>query len=287
MKRRDSLLGNKIIIGFVLIFVASWSFGQQTKPFNIYDQFLETQFWLGLKGGINATQVSAAELNAGFSPIDYESEMLERSYNDFSAIGMHMGLEMNFRYKLFSVSFQPTFKRSAYDYESQFLWVDAEGADAFEATNEIRQKLDIVELPLMFKTEIFQSGNIKPFLMAGGFYSIIATAQKDVEISQIDYSSGTAVPSTTGNYAIGTKDGFKNFLGVAGGGGVYLDYSNIRTVLELGYKFGLTPMTHENYIQNELASLGEVNDKLNFRDISFSISFIFPFRYIDRQFMPF
>ncbi|WP_420317694.1 outer membrane beta-barrel protein [Ekhidna sp.] len=251
---------------------------------NPLEAFLDTQFWLGLKMGINYTQAFPETRNTGFSPINYSADTLQKSYNDFALPGAHMGLEMNFYHRGFSVSFQPAYKRSNYKYNSLLAWSGDNSGNRFETRYDIVQRLDLIELPLMIKYDVIRSGKIRPFVMLGGFNTRILAAQKEVEITQIDYSSGNPLMSDGGSTSLGVKDAFKAFSGVAGGVGLNLDYWNIRTVFEINYKRSLTSATQPNVQQNELASLGETNDEVFLRDFNVSLSFVFPFRFIDSQF---
>ncbi len=284
MIRKDFSLGNKLLIA-VFLFIGSFAaIGQKKPPKNPLESFLDTQFWLGLKMGVNYTQAFPETRFAGFSPVNYDENDLQKSYDDFSLAGAHMGLEMNFYHRGFSASFQPAFKRSRYSYSSGFVWEGTQVNSRFETNLQVEQRLDLIELPLMIKGDIIRRGKIRPFLMVGGFYSLITSAQKDVEITQTDFSSGTALPSSLNPVSVGVKDLFENFYGVAGGAGVNLDYWNIRTVVEIAYKHSLSTATKAGALQNELAALGEVNDGIELRDISVSLSFVFPFRFIDQQF---
>ncbi|MEO9870018.1 outer membrane beta-barrel protein [Ekhidna sp.] len=258
----------------------------QKKPRskNPLESFLDTQFWLGLKMGVNYTQAFPETRNTGFSPIDYSADSLQKSYDDFALPGAHMGLEMNFYHRGFSASFQPAYKRSRYKYNSALEWIGEQSANRFETRYDVEQRLDLIELPLMIKYDVIQSGKIRPFVMVGGFHTLVISAQKDVKITQTDYSSGNPLTSSGGTTTLGVKDAFKNFSGVSGGIGVNLDYWNIRTVFEINYKHSLTSATQPNIQQNELASLGETNDEIFLRDFSVSLGFVFPFRFIDQQF---
>lgn len=264
--------------------LTSSTFAQKKPTKNPLESFLDTQFWLGIKMGINYTQAFPNQRNTGFSPIDYSADSLQKSYSDFALPGAHMGLEMNFYHRGFSASFQPAYKRSRYKYSSQLAWNGELPNSQFEVRYEVEQRLDLIELPLMIKYDVVKKGKIRPFIMIGGFYSLIASAQKDVKLSQIDYSSGTALASNGGNASLSVKDSFQHFSGLSGGTGVNLDYWNIRTVFEINYKRSLTSATKPNAQQNELASFGEANDEVFLRDLSFSLSFVFPFRFIDQQF---
>ena len=280
---RDLLSGSKLVVTGILFLCTIYANAQYNGKKSI-DGFLDTQFWLGLKMGTNFTQAFPETRNAGFSPIDYSSDSLRKSYADFSLPGAHMGLQMNFYHKGVSISFQPVYKRSRYKYSSELEWRSDETSNRFMTRYEVEQKLDVIELPLLVKYEIIQSGNVRPFVMVGGFHSLIASAQKEVDITQTDFSSGTPLTSDGGSAIIGVKDAFEAFSGVSGGIGVNLDYWNIRTVVEVNYKRSLTSATRPNIQENEFASLGETNDEIFLRDINVSLGFVFPFRFIDKQF---
>jgi len=284
MTRKDFLLGNKILFAGIFCLISIGVSGQKKPPKNPLESFLDTQFWLGLRMGVNYAQAFPETSFEGISPINYSADDPTKSYDDFSLSGAHMGLEMNFYHQGFSASFQPAFKRSRYSYSSGFVWEGAQVNSRFETNYKAEQRLDLIELPLMIKGDIIRKGKIRPFLMIGAFYSLITSVQKDVDVSQIDYSSGTPLESSNGTVTIGVKDAFQNFYGIAGGAGVNLDYWNIRTVFEVAYQRALSSATKPGVLQNELASLGDVNDEVRLRDISVSLSFVFPFRFIDQQF---
>lgn len=280
---RGSSSGSRFTILMVL-FCSSFIGLAQYNGKNPLESFLNTQFWLGLRFGTSYTQVKAEDRFTGFSPINYSADNLEKTYDNFSMPGMHAGLEMNLYHRGFSISFQPTFKRSNYGYQNTLEWSGANPNSQFESNYTIKQRLDLIELPLMLKYDVIRRGEIRPFVMIGGSYSIIASAQKDVTIRQVDFSSGQALSTNVGTTTLGDKDSFQNFTAYAIGGGVNLDYWNIRSVVEVSYRRSLSPLTRTNVQQNELASLGETNDKLFLRDINISVGFVFPFRFIDSQF---
>ncbi|SNS60539.1 Outer membrane protein beta-barrel domain-containing protein [Ekhidna lutea] len=284
MIQKDSWFVSKALF-LLLITMASGPLQAQMKPDkNPLESFLDTQFWLGLRMGINYSQAYPETRNTGFSPIDYNADSLRKSYDDFALPGAHMGLEMNFYHNGFSASFQPAYKRSKYKYSSLLEWRGESSNNRFETRYDVEQSLDLIELPLMIKYDFIRSGKIRPFVMVGGFYSIIASAQKEVSIEQIDYANGNPLRSSGGSTSLAVKNAFQNFSGVSGGIGVNLDYWNIRTVFEVGYQRSLTSATRPNAQQNELASLGETNDEIFLRDLSVSLGFVFPFRFIDQQF---
>ena len=173
MIRRDLSSVSRLIGILILLFTTNLLIAQmKPKSSNPLEDFLDTQFWLGLKIGANATQAFPETRNTGFSPINYSSDSLQKDYSDFTLPGAHMGLEMNFYHKGFSISFQPVYKRSRYEYSSELEWRGT-GNNRFITRYDVEQKLDLIELPLLLKYEIIQSGNIRPFVMVGGFHSRI------------------------------------------------------------------------------------------------------------------
>ncbi|WP_424962231.1 outer membrane beta-barrel protein [Ekhidna sp.] len=284
MTRKDSSYASRFKGFLILVLLSTLVMAQKKPDKNPLESFLDTQFWLGIKMGMNYTQAFPETRNTGFSPIDYNADSLQKSYDNFALPGAHVGLEMNFYHKGFSASFQPAYKRSRFKYNSVLEWQGETSGNRFETRYDVEQRVDVLELPLMIKYDVIRSGKIRPFVMVGGFHSRILSAQKEVDITQIDYSSGNPLTSDGGSTSLGVKDAFKPFSGVSGGVGVNLDYWNIRTVFEVNYKHSLTSTTQPNVQQNELSSLGETNDEIFLRDINVSLSFVFPFRFIDQQF---
>ncbi|MEM6735604.1 MAG: outer membrane beta-barrel protein [Bacteroidota bacterium] len=285
MIRKDLSFASRLLSLTVILCSTNLLCAQRKpKSINPLERFLDTQFWLGLKMGVSYTQASPEDRFTGFSPINYSTDSLKKSYSDFTLPGGHIGLEMNLYHKGFSVSFQPAYKRSRYAYFSELSWRGETSGNRFETRYDVEQKLDLIELPLMVKYDFIRSGKVRPFVMVGGFHTLIASAQKEVDITQTDYSSGAPLISNGGSAIIGTKDSFEAFSGVSGGIGLNLDYWNIRTVFELNYKRSLIALTKTNVQQNEFASLGETNDEIFLRDINVSLGFVFPFRFIDQQF---
>jgi len=281
MKPKNLSSGNKLLVLLLLtICLSNESFAQRFKNQPI-ESFLETQFWLGLRLGLNTSSVNVESMNSGFSPIDYSADSLSKNYEDFSLPGMQVGLEMNLYHNGWSISFQPMFKRSRFKYSSVQEWQGEAISSNFLSRYSIEQKLDLVELPLLIKYDVIRKGNIRPFVMIGGFYSIITSAQKELSISQRDNSSGRPLTSSGGNVSLGVKDAFKSFYGVTGGVGANFDLGSIRSVIEVGYNYSLSPFTRENERQEELIALGEVNDELTLNNINISLGLVFPFRFID------
>lgn len=287
MTRKD-LLSAKVGILLLSILMASPLLAQRKPPSigGFAEEFLKTQWWLGIKIGINYTNPISATPYSSISTIGLPEQDLEKIYDVFSLPGAQAGLDITFYHAGFSIGVQPTYKRIRYAYSNTRSWLGPNQVDAFDMAYDIEQRIDAVDIPLSVKYEIIRSGKARPFVMAGGYYAFITHAEKKVDITYTDYATGTPIPTSGGTQILGVTNQFQNFAGVLGGVGVSLDYFNIRTVLEAVYLRGLTDITNDGnrFTQNELTSIGDVNDELKMDNINVSLSFVFPLRYIDKQF---
>lgn len=282
---------SKILIAVALLLCTQISVAQRKpKPLkSSFESFLDTQWWLGLRFGLNYTQPDPVTRFSALSPINYDEANLEKTYENFSQSGGQAGLDVTFYHRGISIGLQPTFKIMRYTYFSDLAWAGDETVDDFETRYDINQKISVIEVPLIFKYDLIQRGKIRPFLLAGLQHSFLIAAEKETTIMHTDYASGAPREYSGGKVNLGVKDQFKNFSGALGGAGVSLDAGNIRTILEATYLYALTPVTEKNnlYQENELVSLGEVNDEIKLRNINVSLSFVFPLRYIDKTFQPY
>ncbi|WP_258102014.1 outer membrane beta-barrel protein [Marinoscillum pacificum] len=283
-------LGSRVLAMAALLLLTHLSVAQRRQPPpSPVKNFLSTQWWLGLRFGVNFTQPDVLEDYYAFSPINYSPDNLEKEYGIFNLPGGQAGLDISFYHKGFTVGLQPTFKIMRYNYTNYMEWVGSGEADQLESQIDVEQVLQVVEVPLIFKYDLIQRGKIRPFALIGGQYSMIVNTQKKVEIEYTDYLGSVPQTYSGGSFNIGNTDRMRNFAGVLGGIGTSLDYANIRTVVEITYLYGLTSFSSNEspYSENELVSIGDVNDKLKINNINAAVSFIFPLRYIDKTFQPY
>ena len=287
MKRRELSSGKgKLVLALVLLVLASaTAFAQaRKKPQNPNSSFLDTQFWLGIKFGMNYANAVPQERASGFSPIDYDADRLLKQYGVFALPGGQAGLEMTFFHKGISVGLHPMYQRSRYSFNNSLEWNGEQDSERFSIAYESEQRIDVINVPLFLKYDILQVGQLRPFAMGGFYYSFITGAERQVTISQTDYSFGAPQQIDGGSMSLGVKNAFQNYYGWLAGGGISYDYWNIRSVIEISYNQSLNSISRSGVSQNELASLGDLNDDLKYSHWVASLSFVFPLRYIDKQF---
>lgn len=257
-----------------------------TKP-NRQEQFLQTQWWLGFRAGVNLSEAEPTQSYSGFSPVNYDSELSDKSYSSFEHPGGHAGLEVTFYHRGFSFSLQPNYRRQRFSYSNSFAWFDSEVQDnRLELNYDQDHQLDYIEIPLFIKYDITR-GTFRPFVQIGGYYATLVSASKRVEISGTDYASGNAGPFETREVIIGAKDLFINSsVGIAAGIGASYDFWNVRLVIDATYRYGLSNITNaENrYSKNQLAGIGDALDDLEMKNMSFTAGFLFPLRFISKNY---
>lgn len=282
--------GSRWLTCLLLLFVTTISVAQRKpSPPSSFESFLNTQWWLGLRFGLNYTQPNPTTRYNVFSPINYQGETLDKAYESFSLPGGQAGLVISFYHNGFSIGIQPTFKIMRYGYSNAFEWVGASEEDRLETTVDVTQKIDVVEVPLTLTYEIIKRGKIRPFVLAGLQQSFMISALKKAEVTHVDFLGDTPQTYSGGSFTLGNTERMSNFYGAVGGLGTSLDYANIRTVVEVTYLYGLSPITanEDPFSENELVALGDVNDVLKINNINVSLSFVFPLRYIDKTFQPY
>ncbi|MBV6647331.1 MAG: outer membrane beta-barrel protein [Cyclobacteriaceae bacterium] len=284
MIRYTRLLLFLLLVGFVATANA-----QRKRPSNPLKDFLNTQWWLGLKFGTNLSQADPTQRYSAISPINFDAETLDKSYDDYSLIGAHAGIDITFYHRGFSIGIQPNFRRQRFSYQNTFTWAGATATESFETTYEIEQRMDLLELPFYVKYDITR-GKARPYVMAGVYYAIVSGADKKADFSQTDFQPGSPQIIDAGVVSVGVKDAFnKSTSGFLAGLGVSYDALNIRTVLELAYRqsFGEMIKPEYRFTETELAGIGDTYDDFKLKNISLSISFLFPLRYISSQFQPY
>lgn len=299
MNLKDSDVKKIIFSGSLIIVLCCWSFasfGQSKRAYKTYtrkkptvlEAFLDTQWWLGMKTGLNLTEAVPQKRYAIFSPVNYEVDDLQKTYGQFNRIAMQAGLEVTFYHKGFSFSFQPNYNRQVFDYFNTYTWAHPELPEqSIELRYDHQVSLDFIELPLIIKYDVLRKGKIRPFVEAGGYYGILVGAVKDIATSGSDKASGSQHDFEGEKMVMGVKNLFRpSAYGVLGGVGVNYDLWKIRVVLDVVYRHGLNTITSgsNRYANHNLSGMGAVLDDISLNNLSCNIGFLFPLRFISSDF---
>lgn len=250
--------------------------------------FLDTQWWLGLKTGVNFSEAVPEQRYAVFSSVNYAASALDKTYNNYKKMGMQAGIEVTFYHKGFSFSLQPNYRRQSFGYENQYTWTNPEVADrelVLHYTQEVN--LDYMEIPLFIKYDILRRAKVRPFIQIGAYYAMLVGAEKAVQISGMNHASGGMNEFEGESLYVGAEDLFiRSSAGLLGGAGINYDLWKIRVIFDIVYRYGLHNISNaqNRYANNRLSGLGDTMDDITLNNLSFNLGFLFPLRFISQDF---
>ena len=251
------------------------------------DPFLQTQWYLGFKGGGNMSKVNPMMSYSAIEPLNYSVTNTDKTYDNFKHLGGQAALVFTFYTRGFSVSFEPGFVSNIYEHRTKSTWTDTEDpTNTLDLNYNHRTKLNYIDFPLTIKYDLMR-GNLRPFVGVGGYYSLLLNAARTIERSGTDQASGGSGPFTDDPVTIGITDQFiKSSIGITGLIGASYDPGNIRIIFDLGYSYGLNNITNTatRYDENHLTGIGESMDDLKLQSITANISFVFPLKFIGKNF---
>jgi hypothetical protein len=277
----------------LLILSAIPAIGQKKKPTpfnsvnrNAQSKFLDKQWWLGFKAGVNLTDPVPTKRYSVVTPTNYAIESTDKQYESFNKAGMQATLEVTFAFKGIAVSVQPTFRSSKFTYSNDMDWQNTETPDEHLTLHfDQEQQIDYADLPLLVKYEVL-GYKLRPYVQLGIFYSILLNATKSVTVSGTDYASGGTNDFKNEPVIVGAKDLFTNSWGLLGGAGVNYNLGNVRLVLDVSYRYGMSNIANvDNRFSNDrLSGIGEAQDDLKLHNLLFSAGCLFPLRFLSKNY---
>jgi hypothetical protein len=258
------------------------SYNTQSKQ---KDTFLEKQWWLGFKGGVNFSGVVVDKTYAVISPVNYPVSETKKTYDNYSTVGSQATVEVTFTFKGFSFSLQPTYRHSSFVYQTESAWSEG-GVPMLELSYDQEQQIDYAEIPFLFKYDI-TGAKLRPYVQVGAYYAILLNADKAIEVSGTDYASGGENPFTEPDIIVGAEDLFAKYnWGLMAGAGVNYHVGNIRLNLDLVYRKGMSLVnsTENRYNNDRLVGAGDVMDDIKMNNFSISLGCLFPLRFLTSGF---
>jgi hypothetical protein len=274
---------------FILCSLTAYSqAGKKRKPSvskrgNSNSEFLDKQWWLGFKAGINYSKAVIDKSYGVFSPTNYEAS--DKKYDDFSGVGAHATVEVTFTFRQFSISLQPTYRNSKFSYATHYEWIQ-DNAPQLILNYQQEQKIDWAEFPLLVKYDITQT-KLRPYVQVGAYYAFLINANKSVQTSGTDYASGGASKFTDPEIIVGASDLFADkHWGLMFGGGINYHLGNVRLNLDVTYRKGMSLLnsTENRYSNKRLSGTGDVMDDIKLNNIAISLGCLFPLRFLSSGF---
>jgi hypothetical protein len=274
-----------ILVG-LMVLIQGNGFAQRlqkkaTNPAKM-NEFLDKQFYFGVRGGLTLTKAVPVERFSTFSSTTGESGLYDKKYHNFTQAGSVAGLELTYKYLHYSISFQPNYRRYRFSYENDYSWTDSTVQFTLDLNYFQDQKIDYIEFPLFVKYEFLQ-GAFKPFVQVGGYYGRMFNANKSITIRGKDAASGGKDFEAMPVIEDATDLFLKPQLGYALGLGLNWDSGNMRLIFDIVYRRNTHNITNRQnrYTHNRLAGSGDALDDVKLRAFSFNIACVFPMRFLN------
>ena len=287
-----------LLLSLLLTIVVTTGFGQTRKrkpgaynhSANKNTAFLHKQWWIGLKAGANVANATVDKSYAILSPVDYTPDGVIKKYDKFKLWGKQIGIEATFYFKGFSISVQPTYQQTRFQYSNQYEWTDNpdEATSPYHVILKYQQEQNLEHLivPVILKYEIVGM-KLSPYIQAGGFAGYLLDANKTVTTTGVDFASGGKSKFTNEPVIVGARDLFaKVHYGALAGAGVNYTVGNIRLNFDVQYRMALTNITssENRYANDRLSGIGDAMDDLTMQNISVSLGALFPLRFLSSGF---
>jgi hypothetical protein len=247
------------------------------------EAFLDKQWWLGFKAGVNLSQAVVTKTYSVVSPTNYDVSTIEKKYSNFKMLGAQAGIEITFFYKGVSISLQPTYRNVKLEYTNHYAWIDSENPNNYlELNYQQEMSMDYVDFPLLVKYNVLNR-KLKPYVQAGAYVSTLVNATKSLTVSGIDRASGGENTFENEEISVGAKDLFaSSHWGLLGGIGLNYNLGNVRINLDVQYKYGLSNIssTKDRNSNNQLSGTGDSLDDMTLNNLSFSLGALFPLRFL-------
>lgn len=277
-----------ILLG--LFFAINVHSQSRKPPQNNKDPFLNTQWYMGFRGGVNLSKATPTASYSAISPLNFNASETSKTYDGLSHPGGQAALVFTFYTRGFSVSLEPGFITNVIEHSTTSSWSDSENSqNTLELMYNHRTKLNYLEFPLTVKYDLMR-GVIRPFVGFGGYYGLLLNATRTIERSGTDSASGNSGPFTDAPVTIGITEQFiKSSLGIKAVAGVSYDPGNIRIIFDIGYSFGLNNITDtaNRYNENLLSGIGEATDDIKLQYLAANLSVVFPLKFIGKNFNAF
>lgn len=281
---------------FTLIFVtiavtsnAQGLFGTRQRPVS---HFKGTQWYVGVTTGMNH---SRAVVLQSFSELSLANATNEVD-KDYSILGSQTGYSAGIANVValtpyLQMTLTARYNNMKYGYRQMYHWRDTENEfNQLIVNSDHIMSLGYVEFPLQVRYA-FPINRFKPFIQAGLLYGRQVEARKRLTTRSTDYASGGPEESMLHQQTSDISALYlKSHAAYTLGGGVIYNFGGLMLVAEANYQRGLHNIANAKTRYTEarhLAGLGYVSDDIKLRSLTYSVSFLFPLKFLtDKDFQP-
>ncbi|NJN28712.1 MAG: PorT family protein [Cyclobacteriaceae bacterium] len=263
--------------------------GAKPKPYGNTATAKSSQWWIGVRGGMNVSSATARQSYSVFSYTRAADQGFdEKKYQAFTLPGLQFGFSVSYEFLTgLSANILPAYASYRFAYDNSFRWYDSSNPQINVATSyHVESRLQYIELPFTIKYELMRS-KFKPYIQGGAYYGFLTDGLKKVTTTSIDQASGSDTEINETKLSVGIKDRTKKAnYGLIGGAGFTYNIGNARLGLEVNYRYGLQNPDNGGmkYIDNQLVSgVYDIPDDYQLNHLELSLQVIIPLKFITSQ----
>jgi hypothetical protein len=259
--------------------------------------FLGSQWYFGPTGGLNISTPLPFNRFSVLSPNNsFDEELYFKDYSGQDNTGVQLGVQLIFQFsQRFMVVSKPTFTSYQFGYSQRIRWSDSLNPNDETITDfEHQHRFNYLQVPLLLRFEIKERHSvmwnresrkprlqkITPYVQAGPFVGFRLSANKEVDVIQIDEGFSATINSL--NINVNRQ---VNLLqaGVMGGAGLKFWVNSFYLTTDINYKIGLNNAINSGNRFGEprmVAGAYDVFDDMRLGAVELNIGVLIPLKYL-------
>ncbi|MCC5920801.1 MAG: hypothetical protein LAT68_06660 [Cyclobacteriaceae bacterium] len=287
----NSILLRCFLFALLLGIASSYSFGQsfdrkKRKPKSRANEFLNTQWWIGIYGGANVSDADLILSHSLFTPMQSGLHR-EKEYQSFADIGSEVGIDIAYYYSFLSINFRPGFHRNRLSFTNESSYSDLAGdAGSIEMNFLQTYTFERIHLPLSLRLER-QTSEFRPYIGGGIFFDYFTNTNMDVVVSGTDGLSGADRELETQRLNMNATNQFRRWhFGWTGSIGANYHINNFRLNFDISYRstFGDVSSTKYRYDTQLISGSADVADEFRLQNIAIQMGIQLPLKFLDRSY---
>lgn len=280
----------KLIFAFLFVYSISHAQfifgggGNKHTSTNDGTNYSKSQFWLGIKGGVNLSWASVGDKYQVFQPLPNATTFsYDKVYDGIQFPGFQSGIQVIYNFRsFFSVVFEPAYSIQSFAYRNNFKWSSTNPQSGITLEQKNTYSFQYLDFPLYLRIDLFK-GNIRPYVMGGMMYSYLTRVSRKSEYTSSDDVTGAqnVIENPLPEMSVTNLFIRSNFW-YSFGAGVSYDIQNIRVGISAMYRASLNNITSEanRFSNQKINSTGDVLDNIKLKNIEISLYCVFPMKFI-------
>lgn len=238
---------------------------------------------VGLKGGLTFTQPILFQKFNIISPLD--NTITQSGIKSYKLFFQNIGYQYAFTalYQIsnsLDVRLEPAFTTYVYKYKSAYFWESTgTNSERIDMSIKHQQSLKYIEIPVTLRY-LYGSGNTRPFIQAGLFYSYMLNAIKSYERLE-SYTNALGISTLNSDAETGDASPLyiKSRYGFNAGVGIDIDLTVVHLTFDINMNVGINRVTNQaaRYSTQQFSGgLYDVQDDIRLIIPSVNIGILFP-----------